>query len=163
MSLLMAIKGLGRRPRGTALVGTALSLAGTALMGLIILAAVSDVRVAKHRQMNRNRMLQQAPMIHKAKELLAFAAEEFEGFRDEHDGRLPEHDDGMLLSIKHVDPWGEKLMYEVDVDYVGLRSAGPDKEFFTGDDVKRSIEGDAVAEMVPLLPIDEGPAEAEID
>ena len=161
LSLLMALKGLGRKPRGTALVGTGLSLCGTAVIGLILMTVIGHAHDAKIRRAQRYQMLQNAPMIDQTEELLAFAADEFEGFRAENEGRLPEHDDGMMLAIKHIDPWGEKLMYEVDIDYVGLRSAGPDLEFFTADDVTRSIDGEATAEMVPLLPVDEATAEAE--
>ena len=162
LSLLMALKGLSKRPRGSAVVGSLLSLAGTAILGLIVVTAVGHARQAKVRQMHRYQIMQNAPMVSETEDLLVFAAEEFEGFRDDHDGKLPEHHDGNMLSIKHIDAWGKELMYEVDTQYAGLRSAGPDTEFFTADDVALAIEGETQAAGEPLLPVG-GPAEAEID
>lgn len=161
LTLLMGLKGLRRRPRRAAMVGTGLSLCGTAVIALIFLTVISHAREAKVRQIQRYQAIQNAPLVEQAEDLLAFAATEFEGYRDDNDGRLPEHHDGNMLSIKHLDPWGKELMYEVEGEYAGLRSAGPDTQFFTADDVTHAIEGDT--EIAPLLPVEEGLAEAELD
>ena len=164
VTLLMALKGLGRKPRGSALVGTGLSLFGTAVISVVMLTVIGHAREAKVRQIQRYHAMQNAPLVEQTQDLLLFAADEFEGYREDNDGRLPEHHDGNMLSIKHVDPWGNELMYEVEGEYAGLRSAGPDSRFFTSDDVTHNIEGETGAET--LLPVDEaeqGLAEEDLD
>ena len=160
ITLLMGLKGLRRRPRGTAFVGTALSLVGTAAIGLAVITFAGHVQEAKVRQIRSMEARRNAPLVADTLNLLAFAAEEFEGYRDDNGGQLPGQKDGNLLSIKHIDPWGQELMYEVEFDYAGLRSAGPDKEFFSADDVTRSINGKT--DVVSLLPVDESLAGEEL-
>ena len=125
LSLLMGLKGLRKRPRRTAVAGTMLSLVGTVVLGLIAVTAVGHARQAKVRQMQRYQSMQNAPMIAETQELLSFAVKEFEGYRDENDGKLPEHHDGSMLSIKHIDAWGKELMYEVDTQYACLLYTSP--------------------------------------
>ena len=86
------------------------------------------------------------------KKIIASAISELEGFRDEHDGSLPQAIDGNMLVIKYEDPWGQKLRYDQEIDLATIRSAGPDRRFETEDDLTQQIEGATDSEL--LLPVD---------
>ena len=154
VTLLISMMGLRRKPRKMAVVGTGLSLIGVLVMAGLIFQATHHHRQHMHRKMMVKQRRAIAKQVEQGKALLAFAAEEFEGFRDSHDGKLPCDLDGCALALKHVDPWKSEIMYEVDQDSAGLRSAGPDKQFFTPDDLTYRIEGET--EMQLLLPVEDG-------
>jgi hypothetical protein len=48
-----------------------------------------------------------------------------------------------MVAIKHKDGWGESLRFDVEREGALLRSAGPDREFDTGDDLMLKVEGKA--------------------
>lgn len=154
VTLLISMMGLRRNPRKMAVVGTALSLIGTLVMAGLIFQASHRHQQYQHRRMMAKQQRVIAQQVERGEALLAFAAEEFEQFRDDHEGKLPCDLDGCALALKHVDPWKSEIMYEANRDSAGLRSAGPDKVFFTPDDLTYRIEGET--EMQPLLPIEEG-------
>ena len=68
--------------------------------------------------------------------------------------KLPNDIDANMVVIKHIDPWGESLRFDLEVDHGVIRSAGPDKKFDTRDDVKVSIDGKAT-DRTTLLTFDE--------
>ncbi len=152
ITLLMGLNGLRRRPRTAAVAGTALSLLGVLAMAGIVFLAVSHERYQKFQyEMARQNDIVAAE-VNQTQAQLAFAAAEFEQYRDDHDGKLPIDMDGSSLAIKHVDPWGEELLYETDRDGATLRSAGPDREFFSSDDVTYDMDGETSYQ--PLLPVE---------
>ena len=154
ITLLISLVGLKRKPRKMAVAGTGLSLAGIAVMAALVFGAVHhDKQIRHQRRMAKERFVV-AKQVDQAKALLTYAATEFEDFRDDNDGKLPCDLDGCALALKHVDPWENEIMYEVDRDAAALRSAGPDEKFFTKDDLTYRIEGET--SMEPLLPIQEG-------
>ena len=154
VALLISMMGLRRNPRKMAVAGTMLSLVGTLIIGGVVFHAVQHHQKYKHRKMMARQQRVVAQQVERGSALLAFAAEEFEEFRDDHEGKLPCDLDGCALALKHVEPWKNEIMYEVDQDAAGLRSAGPDGKFFTPDDLKYRIEGET--ELQPLLPIADG-------
>ncbi len=151
ITLLMGLAGLRRKPRKMAVAGTLFSLIGVSLMAALVIGIAEHASQIKHRRefAERNRIV--ALEVDQGQQLLTLAAAEFEEYRDEHKGKLPADIDGNSLAIKHVDPWGELLRYEVEPDLAVLRSAGPDGDFYTDDDLIREIEGQT--EYRPLLPI----------
>ena len=151
-TLLMGLAGLRRRPRKMAVAGTLFSLIGVGLMATVMISVVDQANHVKRQRFaaEQNRII--AVQVVEGEQLLAFAATEFEQYRDDHEGRLPADIDGNSLAIKHVDPWGELLRYEVEPKLAVLRSAGPDGDFYTGDDLTYEIEGET--DRQPLLPID---------
>ncbi|MDG2186314.1 MAG: hypothetical protein P8K79_11610 [Mariniblastus sp.] len=152
IAFLISLIGLGRGPRRAAVAGTVISLAGMAIAASLVFGSVSN-------QMQRREMAQQAiqakeisHQVNQGEKLLASAVSELEGFRDEHNGSLPEAIDGNMLVIKYMDPWDQELRYDEGIDRALVRSAGPDMRFDTDDDLTRQIKGDTDYE--PLLPID---------
>ena len=152
ITLLMGLKGLRRRPRKTAIAGTLFSLVGVAIMGTIVIGIVQHAEQRQHQRFLAEQHRIHAVQIAETEDQLAFAASEFEEFRDGHEGLLPMDLDGNSLAIKHVDPWGESLRYEVEIDRAVLRSAGPDGSFFSDDDLTYVIEGKTSYQS--LLPVD---------
>ncbi|MHC4729135.1 MAG: hypothetical protein ACYS6Z_00925, partial [Planctomycetota bacterium] len=53
----------------------------------------------------------------------------------EESGALPSQEDGNRLIEDLEDRWGNALRYEVDGETYVIRSAGPDGEFGTADDI----------------------------
>ncbi len=151
IALLVSVIGLKRRPRKMAIAGTAFSLFGTALIAAGLISIVTQAQQLEHKKAMARHHRQIAGQVEQGHALLAFAADEFEDYRDENDGRLPSHQDGSALAIKNIDPWEQEVMYNLDADSATLRSAGPDREFFTADDLTYEIDGKT--ERQPLLPI----------
>ena len=152
ITLLMGLAGLRRKPRKTAVVGTLFSLIGVGLMAALVIGVVEHHEYEQHQRYMAEQGRVIAVQVEEGNQLLAFAASEFEQYRDDNDGRLPLDIDGNSLAIKHVDPWGELLRYEVEPDLAILRSAGPDGDFYTTDDLTYEIDGETEREV--LLPID---------
>lgn len=153
ITLLMGLLGLRKKPRRSAAFGTVLSLGGLAIMASLFSLAVHEMNQVEHRRERAAQQILVVEQVQECENLLTFAAEEFEDFRDENSGALPDHLDGSALAIKHVDPWENELMYEIKSDSAGLRSAGPDGEFFTSDDLDYDIDGET--DYQPLLPVDD--------
>ena len=151
-ALLISLIGLTRAPRKTAMAGTIISLAGMSIAASIVFGVMNE-------QMHRREIVQQkisleifAKQEKQGKKTIASAISELEGFRDEHDGSLPQAIDGNMLVIKYEDPWGQPLRYDQETDAAIIRSAGPDKRFETEDDLTQQIEGATDLEL--LLPVD---------
>ncbi len=154
ITFLISLMGLRKKPRGMAIAGTGLSLVGMAVMAAVVISAVHH---AKHKEFKRHMARQNrviAKQVEEGHAILAYAASEFEQFRDDHDGQLPADLDGNALALKHLDPWENEIMYEIDSKSAGLRSAGPDGEFFSRDDLTYRINGTTHQEV--LLPIEKG-------
>ena len=73
-------------------------------------------------------------------------------YRRSHDGFLPSVIDSNMLVIKHTDPWGEELRFDLKKDHGVVRSAGPDMVFETPDDIVIRVKGKVQAEA-SLLPL----------
>ena len=152
ITLLISLMGLRKRPRKMAVVGTGLSLIGTGVMAAVIFAGMQHAEQMQHeRYMARHRHVI-AEQIEVTEGLLVVAASEFEEYRDDNAGKLPQDTDGMMLAFKHVDPWKGELRYEVEADHALLRSAGPDSQHYTSDDLTYRIDGET--DRQALLPIE---------
>ena len=152
ITLLLSLVGLKQKPRKMAVTGTLLSMIGVVVMSAVAVNVAHEAERARMRRHDAYIASVNAEKIEETQVMLAMAAEEFEEYRDNHDGNLPSDMDGSALAIKHVDQWGEEVMYDVSRDAVALRSSGPDKDFFTRDDVTHQINGETETEA--LLPID---------
>lgn len=141
LALVLNLIGLRREPRGLAKAGTVLSLLGMALAGGVILLAVNADRQAyarheRHRQQAHNRQLAEQTSL-----TLKRAEAEFREFAAVNAGHLPAWIDANMVAIKHKDGWGESLRFDLEKDGAKLRSAGPDHQFDTGDDLLLKVEG----------------------
>jgi len=154
LSLLVSINGMRKKkgPRKAAAAGALISMAGIALAGMI----VSTVMHSSHQHQQRLKTKRMAAKVSRqrstAKNLVASAIAELEQYRRSHDGFLPSIIDSNMLVIKHTDPWGEELRFDVKRDHGIVRSAGPDMVFETSDDIFTQVTGkiEAEASLLPL-------------
>jgi hypothetical protein len=152
VALLFNLIGLRKRPRKLATVGTVISLVGSLMLAGFIVAGVSQ-RMHHHRSHQVMVAKQvQNHQIAKTKTTMVTAQKELEDYRDGHDGYLPNDIDGCMLMIKHEDYWGNSLRFEESPNSGMLRSAGPDQEFDTRDDLTSKIEGKTNRQT--LLPVE---------
>ena len=152
VAFLISLVGLGRRPRKAAVTGTVISLVGMGIAASFVLGSYSNQMHRREVARQKTEAVEVAQQVEQGTTLLASAVSEMEGFRDEHDGSLPQAMDGNILVIKYKDPWDQELRYEVEMNGATIRSAGPDSRFDTADDLTRKIEGDTDYE--PLLPVE---------
>lgn len=141
LALLLNLVGMRREPRGLARAGMVLSLLGMALAGgLIAMGVSSHQRIQAHRQeLVLNARNQELGRV--TGQTLQVAQAEFAQYREVNDGNLPQWIDANMVAIKHKDAWGESLRFDVEKEGALLRSAGPDREFDTSDDLTLRVEG----------------------
>jgi hypothetical protein len=129
IGLGLSLLGMLRRPRGSALFGTILGGLGTAFLLVWGGSLVAGIQA-----------LDNQAKAERTSAALQTAVAEIEDFRLENH-QLPEGIKGNMLLIEAelVDAWGEDLRYDaIDKQQYTVRSAGPDKEFDTSDDLTRS-------------------------
>ena len=151
--LLISFVGLRRPGKKMAVVGALTSLAGVGLAVSIVFGSIAahNHSMQRRHSAKHNRLVQQ--QVEKTQNLLTLATAEIVEYRDNNEGEFPNDVDANMLVIKHVDTWGESLRFDAEKDHAVIRSAGPDKDFDTRDDVTTKIEGKT--DRQPLLPIDE--------
>jgi hypothetical protein len=152
--LLISLVGLRRPGKKMATVGTLVSLAGVALATTIVMSGIAAHN--HHAQQRQARHYQRTvkKQIVETEGLLTTASEEIIQDRDKNNGELPNDIDANMIVIKHVDSWGESLRFDLEVDHGVVRSAGPDKEFDTKDDLTKTIKG-KTSDRATLLSLDE--------
>ena len=150
--LVISLIGLRRPGKKMAAIGAVTSLIGVGLAVALVFGAIADQSHRAQRQRMHHYQRVVKKQVHETKGLLTLASSEIVEFRENHDGELPNDIDANMLVIKHVDPWGESLRFDAEVGHAVVRSAGPDRKFDTGDDVKIEVKGKT--DRTPLLPID---------
>ena len=147
-------RGLKRKPRKMAVAGMLFSVIGMCIAGAITVHGVgSEMKREQARQQVRERR-EMARLKKQCEPILSEAAREFEQYRENNDGYLPNAINGNMVVIKHIDPWGTSLRFEPEAnDHALIRSAGPDKEWDTRDDITHKVDGKTDREF--LLPLDE--------
>ena len=129
IGLGLSLLGLLRGPRGSAMFGTLLGGLGTAfllLWGWGVVAGINAVDTAVKSD--------------ETEVAMRTAVAKIEEYRQEY-RQLPEGVEGNVLLIEAElnDAWGQSLRYEpIDKGQYAVRSAGPDQEFDTADDLTRS-------------------------
>lgn len=150
--LLISLVGLRRPGKKMATVGTVVSLAGVAMATVLIVGSAS---AHHHHQSARRAAFHhrvEVKQIAETKQLLTIAGKEILDYRDSNDGYLPADIDGNMLVIKYIDPWDESLRFDYETNHGVVRSAGPDQQFDTDDDVTVAVKGNT--DRQPLLPMD---------
>lgn len=129
IGLGLSMLGMAQRPRGAATFGAVVGAMGTAFLLLWGGTLVAGVSAANH-----------AAKVHQTEQSLSAAVATIESYKIDHE-RLPEDIDGnkLLIRAEIKDAWGQSLRFDPTggSDYL-VRSAGPDAEFDTGDDLTRS-------------------------
>jgi hypothetical protein len=140
-ALVLCLVGLRRAPRGMAVVGLMLSLAATTVLSLGIVG-VAHHRAGVHQQHLRHvAAIRNQPLIAETRTILGDVQKELREYRDDNQNYLPGLEEGMMITVNYLDGWDRELFYEPVDDGCLVRSAGPDGEFHTGDDVVASVAG----------------------
>ena len=139
--LLISLIGLRRPGKKMAFTGTIVSLAGVVLASSLVLGGIATARQHQHARQNARHQAALRAEVQQTQTLLGLATEELVEYRDQNQGDLPNDIDANMLVIKHIDPWGESLRYDAEVNHGVIRSAGPDKEFDSKDDVVAKVKG----------------------
>jgi len=139
--LLISLVGLRRPGKKMAMTGTIVSLAGVMLASSLVLGGIASTRHHQHARQTARRQAAIRAEVQQTQALLALATDELVEYRNQNQGDLPNDIDANMLVIKHIDPWGESLRYDAEVDHGIVRSAGPDKEFDSNDDVITKVKG----------------------
>ncbi len=139
--LLISIVGLRRPGKKMATVGTVVSLGGLLLAGTVVASIVGHANAKHHRRQLAVHQRQVQQQVDETRSMLEEAHVEMIEYRGAHDGYLPNDLEGNMMVVGYVDPWGESLRFEPADEVSTLRSAGPDKQFLTQDDVVQFVEG----------------------
>ncbi len=139
--LLISLVGLRRPGKKMALTGTLISLAGVVLATSLVAGVIASARHHQHACLAARHQAALRQEIKQTQSLLSLAREELVVYRDENQGELPNDIDANILVIKHIDPWGESLRYDAEINHGVVRSAGPDRKFDSSDDVVSKVEG----------------------
>ncbi|MBW3599526.1 MAG: hypothetical protein KY475_19915 [Planctomycetes bacterium] len=132
VGLFLSFAALGKKPRGAAMAGLLIGLLGSlwiaflgslAVGGAMSAAALEQARLAKRTEIS---------MVQAEGEVMSYKADV---------GRLPEGIEGNKLVLQYTDAWQNPLRYDLEDDgRFAIRSAGPDTEFDTKDDLLRPHE-----------------------
>jgi len=122
IALILSLLALKKQPRGLAIAGTVIGGVGTLLVAGI---AVAWVTIPEIKQVFQTSIA------------MAEAHTIIESNRGENDA-LPSDEEGNRLIEDIEDGWGNPLQYELDGETFIVRSAGPDGEFDTADDIPPS-------------------------
>ncbi|HTN77139.1 MAG TPA: DUF4190 domain-containing protein [Pirellulaceae bacterium] len=129
ISLPLSLIGLLWKPRGFAIAGTIISLFGTGLLALVGFSMILVLTGFKKTETPQDQTANTSLRIQEASDII-------NQFQKEHNA-LPDAIEGRKLIIEKKDAWGETLDYDLDEpnNSFVIRSAGPDKQFDTPDDV----------------------------
>jgi hypothetical protein len=129
LGLLLSLFSLFRRPRGLAIAGTVIGLIGSIwVVGVLLLLTTARMTRAERAEHVRCVDVTQAAFAQGNQLIEIHRAEQ---------GRLPDGVAGNKLLLELTDGWGGSIRYDLedgDKTYL-LRSAGPDGEFDTADDL----------------------------
>lgn len=146
ISLPLSLVALLWRPRGLAIAGTFISIASLGTYAVVGLFLITTFQLGKT-------LLTEGEKIYDTHTAISDASSLIERYRSEHN-TLPDGIVGKKLVIEKKDGWGTELSYEVEGDSYLIRSAGPDKQFYTEDDL--TSKDNAAMEVETNLDISTG-------
>lgn len=148
LALLFSLFGLRRSPRGMAVWGLVLSLMGTTALSVWSLTAFTHHQRQVARQHHNQVAVENRREIRKTGLVIEKAIEELREFRTEHNHQLPSLDDGMMMTVRYDDAWDKPLRYGTTDWGCNVRSAGPDGEFDTRDDIVLKLDGKPIVSSI---------------
>jgi hypothetical protein len=131
LGLLMSMMALRKGPRVAATAGLLLGLIGSLWVAFVSSVVITGAVAAQARH--------ERYAHYQTRTALAQAEDVVEGYRAQ-TGRLPEGIAGNKLVLAFTDGWNSSLRYDLDDAHYAIRSAGPDREFDTGDDVVGKLQ-----------------------
>ncbi len=138
-AFVMGLFGMRRSPRTLSTFSTVVSGAITGLMALGFVAATKHHHERQSHREHVRWIQRQEGNIKATNGLIAKAEDEILEYQIDHNGQLPAEYDGMLLTVPHADAWKKPLRYEVGSGNFYIRSAGPDEQYDTTDDIRHRI------------------------
>lgn len=151
--LIISYIGLRRPGKKMATVGTVVSLFGVVMAGTIVLSAVGSHRAESYRHEQAIYQKQLGYEIRQANKMIEQANVDLIEYRDANEGFLPGDIEGNVMVVGYVDPWGESLLFEPGNETCLIRSAGPDQEFMSNDDLVKKVKGKSTS-MIKHVPVD---------
>lgn len=139
--LLISLIGLRRPGKIMATIGLFISLLGTSMATFIGVSGYKHYQAEVERSKAAKVAALHQQQISETNELLTLAVEEIQQYQQHNDGFFPADIDGNMLVIKYVDPWGNALRFDLEKDHAVVRSAGPDGQFDSKDDVYQRLDG----------------------
>ena len=131
LGLLISLIGMLRAPRGLAFAGVLLGALGTLPWAALAVGVYSE---ARHQEQIARHQVEKQQTVTTFEEVLA----KVHAYRAD-EGHLPDQLEGNRIAVRFEDGWEQSIRYEIRGDKILLRSAGPDGEFETGDDMQRVI------------------------
>ena len=146
--LLVSLVGLRRPGKKMASVGTFVSFVGVGLAATIVIGSIMahNHHTESRRTAHRNHLVKKQSV--EAKAMMALAAEDI--LDEKTSNNLPSDLRSNELVIGYIDPWGESLRFDMEAEGGNIRSAGPDAEFNTGDDLTIWIDGETEKKQLLL-------------
>ena len=132
IGLLLSLVALRKGPRGMATAGTLLGLIGMVPWAVAGLSIQADIAQRADREARR----ELAAATQHTEKQLRVVLEKLEDHRAEH-GTYPAGIEGNKLAVPHTDGWNTSLRYEIHDNSIIVRSAGPDAEFESADDLTK--------------------------
>ena len=132
IALLFSFLGMFKAPRGLATAGLVLSVIGTTAIAGIAMVSIREEHSEHH-------AVHTAYARNATEKSLQKAKRSIESWRLEHDGVTPEGIEGNKMVLSIEDGWRTSLSYEPDDNGYTLRSAGPDRDFDTRDDLTSRV------------------------
>ncbi|GAA4421991.1 hypothetical protein [Bremerella cremea] len=141
LGLLLSFLGLFSRRRGMAIAGLIIGGVGTMIVAVGVGSIAMAASAAHYYSV-------EAPKIAKTQQVLDHACVVVESYRQEN-GQLPEGIEGNKLVIEIEDAFGNAVRYEPeDGNQFAIRSAGPDGDFDTSDDIRMLSSQRGLAEPI---------------
>ncbi len=156
IALLFNAIALRRSPRRLATAGFTISLLGTALLAGLIFVGVKHAQHKHSERAHRALVHENRVKSEKTKTVLATLSQEFASYRATHNGQLPNWIDANMITTSYLDGWDQPLRFDAEIDYAVLRSAGPDGDFDSRDDIQLKISGNSPRTVEAAIPIIQG-------
>ena len=151
--LVISYIGLRRPGKKMATIGTVVSLFGVVMAGTIVMSRVGNYRADVYRHEQAIHQKQLGYEIRQANKMIEDANVDLIEYRGANGGLLPDDMEGNIMVVSYVDPWGQSLRFEPGDETCLIRSAGPDHEFMSKDDLVKKVKGQS-ASMIKHVPVD---------
>lgn len=142
LGVMLSLIGLLHKPRGFAIAGTLIGIAGSAFLALVGWGLVMGFLGARD-------AINSGVEVATTFAALSQADQRIQIYRAEHEGQLPEGIEGNKLILDLNDAWNKTLRYDVDGDTYLIRSAGRDSKFETPDDLVQKPSANPSPQTVP--------------
>ena len=146
IGLILSFIGLFKKPRGFAAAGFAMSLVGVGFIGTV--TALPFVAHRHHQMAQVHEANQQV-----TRNAIRSAISEIEHSQQTGPSKTIDGFQGNAVTVQYRDAWGNELRFDERDDGFAVRSAGPDQNFDTADDLLE------VSQYLPFTTVGRGNVE----